>query len=347
MQTRRTKPLPRQPGLMRRMGVAACLLALPLAAVAGDLLVGNKSADTVWRLSTEDGRRIGTVASGVAPHEIAVSPDGRRALVTNYGGDAPGNTLTLMDLAGGEAPRAIDLGDNGRPHGVRFLPDGKRATVTTEASAALLLVDVDAGEVVARIGVGDGTGHMVAIDEAGTTAYVSKIAAGTVSRVDLLAAEKTLERPSGAGAEGIAVRPGSGEVWVANRAAGTVTVHDPHSLEVLHTLESPGFPIRVAFTADGNRALVTNAHAAEVAVFDAAERTRIATVDLQREGARYRETLLGRDALPIGVIADPGRPRAYVAISGADEIAVIDTSTWRVIDHWPTGREPDALALTH
>ncbi|TQD42374.1 YncE family protein [Lysobacter aestuarii] len=329
------------------MGVAACLLALPLAAVAGDLLVGNKSADTVWRLSTEDGRRVGMVATGIAPHEISVSPDGRRALVTNYGGDVPGNSLTVIDLVGGESPRAIDLGDDRKPHGVRFLPDGKHATVTTEASGALLLVDVDAGEVVARIEVGDGTGHMVAIDEAGDTAYVSKIAAGTVSRVDLGTQEKTLERPSGEGAEGIAVRPGSGEVWVSNRAAGTVTVHDPDSLDVLHTLESPGFPIRVVFTADGGRALVTNARAAELAVFDATSKTRIATVKLLRDGARYRETLLGRDALPIGVIADPDRPRAYVAISGADEIAVIDTATWRVIDHWPTGREPDALALTH
>ncbi|MBB1061103.1 YncE family protein [Marilutibacter spongiae] len=334
-------------GVLSRAGLTACLLALPLAGVAGDLLVGNKSADTVWRLSTEDGRRVGAIDTGVSPHEIAVSPDGRRALVTNYGGDAAGNSLTLIDLEGGEAPRAIALGENGRPHGVRFLPDGKRAAVTTEASGALLLVDVDAGEVVARIGVGDGTGHMVAIDEAGDTAYVSKIAAGTVSRVDLGAEEKTLERPSGEGAEGIAVRPGSGEVWVSNRAAGTVTVHDPDSLDLLHTLESPGFPIRVVFTADGDRALVTNARAAELAVFDAGDKTRMATVKLLREGARYRETLLGRDALPIGVIADPQRPRVYVAISGADEIAVIDTATWRVIDHWPTGREPDALALTH
>ena len=324
----------------------ACLVGMPMVAMPADLLVGNKSADTVWRLSTEDGRRVGSVDTGVAPHEIAVSPDGRRALVTNYGADAPGHTLSVIELAGGEPARSIDLGANRRPHGVRFMADGKRAVVTTEGSDALLLVDVDAGEVLEVIDVGDGTGHMVALAEGSPVAYVSKIAAGTVSRVDLEIAEKTLEVPSGEGAEGIAVRPGAGEVWVSNRAAGTVTVHDPDTLVVSHTLHSPGFPIRVVFTADGSRALVTNARAAELAVFDADAKSRIATVKLLREDARYRETLLGRDALPIGVVADPVRPRVYVAISGADEIAVVDTDTWQVVDHWPTGREPDALGLT-
>ena len=55
--------------------------------------------------------------------------------------------------------------------------------------------------------------------------------------------------------------------------------------------------------------------------------------------------MLGRASLPIGVIADPKRPRVYVAISGGDEIAVIDTAKWQVTDQWKTGREPDALAI--
>ncbi|WP_167285167.1 YncE family protein [Marilutibacter alkalisoli] len=324
----------------------------PLA--AGELLVGNKSADTVWRLSLEDGRRIGTVATGVAPHEIAVSPDGRRAVVTNYGNaDVPGNSLTVLGLEGGEAPRTVSLGDHGRPHGVRFLPDGRRVAVTTEASHSLLVVDIDAeagaDPVQSVIEIGDGLGHMVALSDDGGTAWVSKIVAGTVSRIDLGEGRKTVEAASGEGAEGIAWRNDveeGGEVWVSNRAAGTVTVHAPDTLEIRHTLESPGFPIRVVFTADGGHALVTNARAGELAVFDAGTKTRVATVNLLREdGGGYQETLLGRDALPIGVIADPKRPRVYVAISGADEIAVIDTGSWKVIDHWPTGREPDALGI--
>lgn len=333
-----------------KSGVANVLAYCALGAVliapayAGELLVGNKSADAVWRLALEDGRKLGEVASGEGPHEIAVSPDGALALVTDYGRGEAGNTLTVIDLASGKAIRSISLGDHGRPHGVRFVPDGRRAVVTTEGSNSLVVVDVGEARIDRAIEVGDGGGHMVALADDGSIAYVSKIAAGTVSRVDLAAGTKTREAPAGTGAEGIAVAP-DGAVWVTNRAEDTVTVHDPDTLEIRATLASAGFPIRVVFTPDGLHALVTNARAATLAVFDASSRERIATVALAPDDAEYQETLLGRDALPIGVIADPHRPRAYVAISGADRIAVVDTRTWKVIDHWQTGREPDALGV--
>ncbi|MCD9033288.1 YncE family protein [Luteimonas sp. Y-2-2-4F] len=326
---------------MRRLAACLWLLAAAPAWAQGELLVGNKAADTVWRLSLDDGRRLAETATGAAPHEIAVSPDGRTAVVSEYGHDVPGASLTAIALDGG-APRAIDLGAHRRPHGLRYAPDG-RLFATAEAGGALLCVDVAAGRVGRAYEVGEGVGHMVALSRDGATAYVSKIRAGSVVRVDL-AGGRRLERPAGDGAEGIEVAP-DGSVWVTNRAADTVTVHDPGTLAVRATLPSPGFPIRVAFTPDGRHALVTNARAATLAVFDAVTHAPVATVALSEPGRAYRETLLGRAALPIGVIADPARPRVYVAVSGGNEIAVVDSERWQVVARWPTGDEPDALAI--
>ncbi|RPE81245.1 YncE family protein [Vulcaniibacterium tengchongense] len=327
---------------------SVCLLSLALlapAAGAAELLVGNKSGDSVWRLSTEDGRKRGEFAVGPAPHEIAVSSDGALALVSNYGGATPGRTLSVLDLRAGKLLRVIDLGEHGRPHGLRFLPGDRRAVATTEASGRLVLVDIAAGKVEDAIALGPGRGHMVALSADGRTAYVTKIDAGTLSRVDLEARRKSGERAAGAGAEGVAVHPRSGEVWVSNREAGTVTVHDPDTLEIRATIPSPGFPIRVTFTPDGRHALVTNARAATLGVIDAAARRSLHAIALAKPGVEYRETLLGRAALPIGVTADPARPRVYVAISGGDEIAVIDTTRWTVAERWASGREPDALGI--
>ncbi len=330
--------------MIRPAFLVLSLMLLAPGAQAVELLVGNKSADTVWRLSTQDGRKLGEFATGQGPHEIVVSADGRTALVSNYGAGSPGNTISVRELDSNKT-RTLDLGEHGRPHGMRFVPGTRRADVTTEASHKLLVVDIAAGRVDSAIDLGEGRGHMVAVSEDGRFAYVTKIDAGTVSRIDLRALRKTHEVAAGAGAEGVAVRPGHGEVWVSNREAGTITVHDPATLKVLHTLQSPGFPIRVVFTADGGTALATNARAATLSVIDA-ERKRVERViPLARVDVEYRETMLGRAALPIGVIADPERPRVYVAISGGDEIAVIDTATWKVIDRWTTGREPDALAI--
>jgi len=333
----------------RRIAAARVLLVAALAthafgahAQAGELLVGNKSADTLWRLSLADGRKLGEAPTAPGPHEIAVSPDGRQAVVSEYGRQSPGNTLGVYDTADGRLLRRIDLGTHSRPHGMRYQADGKRLLVTTEGSDALLVVDT-AGKLERAIDIGPGKGHMVALSADGKIAYVSKVGAGTVVRVEL-ADGSTLEKPAGGGAEGIGVAT-DGSVWVSNREDGTVTVHDPATLDVLDTLDSDGFPIRVGFTPSGRHALVTNARAATLAVFDTVKRTPVALVPLAKPGTVYRETMLGRAALPIGAIADPSGERVYVAISGGNEIAVIDTTTWTVVERWPTGDEPDALGI--
>lgn len=330
--------------------VAALLLSCCLAFAArpvhaDELLVGNKSGDSVWRVSLRDGHKIGEFRTGKAPHEIAVAANGRFAVVSNYGRETSGNTLSVLDLAGGKPTRTIDLGEHSAPHGLRLLPGDERAVVTTEGSANLLIVNVARGVVEKVIDVGPGTGHMVALSPDAKFAYVTKVNAGTLSRLDLGAGLKLQERAAGKGAEGVAVSPDGKEVWVTNRQEGSITVHDPATLAVRRRMSSKGFPIRVAFTADGRHVLVTNAAAASVAVFDARNKLRVATVELAQPGVVYNQSMLGGTAMPIGTVIDPARQRAYVAISGGDRIAVIDTREWKVIDHWAAGREPDALGL--
>ena len=125
--------------MKRAVIVIAALAAALLAACAvtpaannvgpvagGELLVGNKSADTLWRLSLADGRKLGETPTAPGPHEIAVSPDGQLAVVSEYGRQAPGNTLGVYDGADGRLLRRIDLGTHTRPHGMRFDADGRR-----------------------------------------------------------------------------------------------------------------------------------------------------------------------------------------------------------------------------
>src|SRR5690606_41969212 len=129
---------------------------------------------------------------------------------------------------------------------------------------------------------------------------------------DLAAGAVTHEVAAGEGAEGIEVAP-DGSVWVANRAEDTVTVHHPDTLARIDTLESPGFPIRVVFTPDGRHALVTNAMAATMSVFDAAARTHVATVALRPGGARAGRRKRGQGPTPIRRNGDSPRPPALCA----------------------------------
>jgi YVTN family beta-propeller protein len=332
-------------------GKLLTIFASPLLMLAGGtaaadlLLVGNKSAHTLWALDLDTGERRATFDTGRGPHEVEVSPDGRLAVVSNYGDrEAAGNSLTVLEWPEGKLARTVDLGEDTRPHGLAFLPDGRLA-VTTEGSDRLLVVDVRGGVVQKRIPVGGGVAHMVAASPDGRHAWVTNISAGTLEKVDLEAGAVLGSLRTGAGAEGVAVTRDGREVWVTNRADDTVSVVDAGSLELLATLESKGFPIRVAFLPDGRHALVTNARAATLSVFELAGRKLLDTVVIADPEMEHGQTLLGTTALPIGLEVHPDGSRAFVAISGTDQVAVIDTREWRVVDLWETGKEPDALGI--
>jgi DNA-binding beta-propeller fold protein YncE len=329
------------------MNVAVGSMALCCAAVAGAdvLLVGNKSAHTLWALDLASGERRASFETGVGPHEVEVSPDQRFAVVSNYGERAtPGNSLTVVDWPAGEVARVIDLDEDTRPHGMAFRPDGL-LVVTTEGSDRLLIVDIERGEVLRRIPIGEGVGHMVALSAEGRFAWVTNITAGTLEKIDLEAGRVIGMVRTGAGAEGVAVTRDGSEVWVTNRADDTIAVIDADSLEVVALFDSIGFPIRVAMTPDGRHALVTNAVTASLAVFAVEGRTLVASIALAEPGVEYQDTLLGSSALPIGIVVHPDGSRVFVAVSGGDHVVVIETDTWEIVDRWVTGREPDALGV--
>ena len=328
--------------------IAMVLAALPLASAT--LLVANKSDDTVDLLALESGKSLATLETGHAPHEIAVSPDGGQAVITNYGDrSAPGSSLTVVDLSKKKVLRTIDLSNHKRPHGVVWLDDA-RVTVTAEGSANLLVVDVKKGTVDAAISTGQEISHMVAVHSGTSRAFVANIGSGSVTVVDLSAEKKLKDVVTGEGAEGIAVRPGTDEIWVTNRSADTLSVIDADSLEVVATMPSKGFPIRIAFTPDGNRALVSAAQTGEVVLVDASARRELRRAKLDLTTApdaaqRLFGDRFGKSPVPVGLVMAAYGKSAFVAATQADAVVVIDAATLEVINVLKAGREPDGMAL--
>lgn len=338
-----------------RLGILA-LIALPvliphpaLGQSSGRLLVVNKAEATVSVVDLAVGREIGRVPTGYAPHEVAVSPDGHIAVVTNYGtGQEPGNTLTVVDLATMEPVATIDLGEQTRPHGITWLPGSTdRVVVTTEGNGTLTVVDVAGRRVLAAVPTDQRVSHQVSVTPDGTRAFVANIGSGSVTVVDLEAMSVLRSVPTGQGAEGVAVAPAGDEVWVTNRAENTVTVLDARSLEVLATLPSGDFPIRVVFSPDGTLAMVTNARSAELRVFDAPAREHLIAVPIKAPVIEGRAQVIAFEgsASPIGLLADPDGRHVYIAAASADAVAVVDLEEGAVVKLIPVGKEPDGLAL--
>ena len=325
--------------------VATCLLAL--AVHAGTLVVANKAEATVSLIDQASGEVVATLATGEGPHEVGISPDGRFALVTNYGTrDGAGNSLTLIDIPAAEVLKTFDIGDQSKPHGVEWI-DKMRAAVTVETNQALVVVDVDNGEVLQAISTDQDVSHMVALASDGRRAYTTNIGSGSISVLDLDTGERVNNIPTGEGAEGIAV---SGQhIWVTNRAADTVTVLDGETYEIVKEISSEGFPIRATATSKG-QVLVTRARAGDLVIYDAGTMAAVRTVtfDLKSMGidGRLFGDRFGDSSVPIGVIIDDSGTRAFVAHANADVITEIDLTTGEIVRSLHAGKEPDGMGFS-
>jgi YVTN family beta-propeller protein len=323
-------------------------LLLVSNAWSATLVVANKAEATVSLIDLDDGRVAATLATGDGPHEVDVSADGRFALVTNYGsGGQSGNSLALIDVVNAEVVKTIDLGEYKAPHGVEWVDDG-RAAVTVEDNQALVVVDIEKGEIVQAIGTDQQVSHMVALGPDGRRAYTANIGSGSISVLNLASGERVRNVVTGNGAEGVAVSS-LGHVWVTNRAADTVTVLDGETYTTLKEIASPGFPIRATATPKG-QVLVTRARAGELVVYDAGTFSEIRTVafDIDSLGAEGRlfGDRFGDSSVPIGVIVDETGEHAYVAHANADVITEVDLSSGDVVRLLRAGREPDGMAYS-
>ena len=344
---------------MKFVSWSACLLALCIGGAAaaaepvGTLLVLNKSDDTVSLVDLATKEIRATLPTGDGPHEVAVSPDGKTAVVSNYGDSQhPGNTLTVIDVPSKKVVRTIELGHYSRPHGVAWL-QGNDVAVTVEASKALLVVDTSEGKIKHVIATDQVGSHMVAVSPKHRRAFTANIGSGSTTVVDLTANKRITDVATGKGAEGIAVAPDGSEVWVTNRDANTISVVDPATLEITATLQPGEIPIRVKFTPDGTRALISNARSGDVAVFDTVTKKLVGRVPMQAAGeelprneTRPLVSQFGDGPVPVGILMPEPLSVAFVANTNADTVTVIDLETLKIVGRLKAGREPDGLGYS-
>jgi YVTN family beta-propeller protein len=312
------------------------------------LIVLNKLDDTIMFLNPDTGELISKLPTGEGPHEVAVSPDGKLAVVTNYGRRSrPGSSLSVYDVKNFSPVKDIELGNFTRPHGIAWI-DSRRVIVTVEGNRAVIIVDVIDGRVLRSIRTDQDVSHMVVVTPDKGMAFVANIGSGSVSVIDIERGRLIKNIPTGRGAEGIDITPDGEEVWVSNRADDDLVIIDVDSLKVIDRIKVEGFPIRVKVTGDGERVIVSCARAGEIAIIDRVERSVIrriktgAKVEIEDKN-RIFGRVFGESPVPIGIAMDRISETLYVANSNADVISVIDLDTYSVIKQIPAGREPDGI----
>lgn len=305
------------------------------------LLVGNKQDNTLSIIEIESGRALATVPTGAGPHEVAVTSDGRTAVVANYGAQTPGSSLTVVDLPSRTVTRTIDLGEYRRPHGIVVLPGDSLLAVTVEASRAVLIVGIGGG-VRHAIPTNAQGSHMVAVTADGRRGYSANIGSGSITELDLETGAALRSLAVAPVTEGIAVTPDGREVWVGSNEQNTVTVIDTRSWRAVDTLPAPGLPYRIAISPDGLTAVVPVPMGGAVRIFDVPTRQERVVIPFPNPAD---STGGPEGAGPVGSTITQDGKYAFIALQETSQAAMIELETGRELGRFATGAGPDGIAV--
>jgi YVTN family beta-propeller protein len=317
-----------------------------VSARAGLLVVANQQGASATILDAATLNTVATVPVGQGPHEVAISTDGRWAVVTNYGlQGAAGNTLSVIDLAA-EAPsvvRTIDLGQYQRPHGAAFVMSGTKLLVTSETAQRLLLVDFISGRIDTAMATNGRGSHMVTVQRDGRRAWTSNIADGTVTEFDVDARTAKRTFPVAPNVEGISATPGGVQVWVGSNSAKTVTVVNGADAKILGTISGFGQPYRVGVSRTGRVVLVSDPPSNRIWIYDTGTRKELAQIGLaSQKGVGSPAAQAG----PEGITFDPITDYAYVTLHGTNQVVAIDLRTRKAMGFGSVGAGPDGIGYS-
>lgn len=329
----------------------AALVAFPTPPAAaqapslpsGTILVAGMNDNSVWLVDLSTGERRAALSARVAPHEIAVSSDGRTAAVTNYGNQqaGPGNLIQFVDVPSATVTREVVVDGYERLHGVAFLPGDTLLAVTSERTGEILVVSAADGAIRRKLSTGGRASHMLALG--GPWIWVANILDGTVSRVDPSGATDTRAWPAGTRTEGVAATPDGGQGWTGSMQGGDVVGVDGATGEVVARVSGLQVPYRLAVTSDGATVVVTDPEAQQVVLIDRARGAVRARVDVAAAAAAAG---LGAEPSPQGFTLSPDGRWAFVSAKAIDRVAVVELASARVVTFLPTGSGPDGIAFT-
>lgn len=317
--------------LCQRLLIAGCaLVALaPTPAPAQILLIGNKGEDTLSLVDIASGEECVRLPTGKAPHEIAVSPDGRKAAVVGYGAA----TIDVFDIRRRRLLNRFDLGTNQGPHGIVWLSSNRLIAVTDRANS-LVSLDPRTGRY-QSIPTGQRGSHMVAVSRDLRLAYVSNILSGTVGIFDLERWTKLSDIAVGGNPEALSLSADGTHLWVGDNSGPRVKIVDLVSGRIDETLESDSVSIRLAASPNGAFVVASGFLSGSLTLFDARSRRRLRSIPVSGDRRAMQVTLAWSNR--------PGR--IFVAETGRDRIAEVDLRAGRVLRRITAGKNGDGLAI--
>ena len=321
----------------------------------GTVYTANEGGRSISRIDLATGR-VATFPIGLSPHNVQISPDGRRLFAIGQLAAA----MPDMAMTGPVAP-----------------PAGKDRDDHAAAPGQLLVLDADATDTVAgtRVTVGREPAHVI-LDAAGARAYTTSAAANAVLVVDVAQRRVVGTIATAASPHGLRMRTDGREIYVAATKGNAVSVLDVARQREVTRIPVGRAPVQVGFLPSGARGYVTLRDDNAVAAIDTRTRRVISTIPVgrgpiqlfatpdglfvyvanqgteaqpdstvsiidTRRNAVVKTLIVGRGAHGV-VVSDDGR-RAFIANTFAGTVSVIDVALQRVIGTVRVGEGPGGI----
>lgn len=281
------------------------------------------------------------------PYEVAFTPDGQRAVVTEYDEGA----LAIIDTATGEVEAHISTGGT-EPTGVAVTPDGRRAVVTNSFSGSVAIVDLEARR--AETFPMRGMPYDVVLSPDGALAYVSQSQLDQVAVLDLATRKVLRTLPTGRRPRSLAMTPDGTVLATANLTQGSVTFLDLTGKRPPAESPTPAVNLRGVALFPGGRMAYPVAQRAQN------ERPTESPIGIWSNQA-FRVVpngrangveniwldLIGKDVSdPESVVFDPQGKRAFITCSGGHSVNVLPFGDGDVQVVQGVGACPKGLAFT-
>ena len=198
----------------------------------------------VYRVDTRTLAVDQVVQVGLVPKYVAVSPDGKYVLVTDW----CSWDLRIIDAAKGTVVATLPM-NGSYPRGIAVSPDSSTAYVAVMGSDDVEKVDLKTLSVEDSFVVGENPRHLV-MDPAGAYLYASLNAPGEVVKVDLANDTVVGTAHTGEDCRSLAVSTDGRSLYVVNYTSDTISKLRASDLSVQQTIPTGVHPIGITDDAE-------------------------------------------------------------------------------------------------
>lgn len=214
----------------------------------------------VYRVDTESLEIDQLLRVGSVPKFLAVTPDDRYLLVSNW----CGFDVSVLDVATGEEVTRVDVGRH--PRGIAVTPDASLAYIAVMGSRDLAMIDLSTFGVEYMRDVGSGPRHLVMSPD-GTTLYVSLNSEDRLAKIDLATGEVLGKVATGDAPRSMAISDDGTALYVVNYNSDTLSKVRTEDMIEIDEFGVSDKPIGITYDAD-TRQVWVSAYSGTIEVFD-------------------------------------------------------------------------------